>query len=56
MFLAVFALAWGFEYGQHVFAQAPPPPPQTQQAPYFNPQELDQLVSPVALYPDPLLA
>jgi len=34
-----------------VFAQAPPPPPPT-----FTPPQLDQLVSRVALYPDPLLA
>jgi hypothetical protein len=33
-----------------VFAQAPPPPPA------YSPQELDQLVAPYALYPDPLLA
>jgi hypothetical protein len=33
------------------FAQAPPPPP-----PSFPPQQLDQLVSRIALYPDPLLA
>jgi hypothetical protein len=34
-----------------VFAQAPPPPP-----PSFPPQQLDQLVQRIALYPDPLLA
>jgi hypothetical protein len=33
-------------------AQGPPPPP----PPSFPPQQLDQLVSRVALYPDPLLA
>src|SRR5579863_1713916 len=33
------------------FAQAPPPPP-----PSFPPQQLDQLVARIALYPDPLLA
>jgi Protein of unknown function (DUF3300) len=46
-------------------AQAPlpaPPPPQlsegsvTQPAPGFPPDELDRIVSPIALYPDPLLA
>jgi hypothetical protein len=33
------------------FGQAPPPPP-----PNYPPQELDRLVSRVALYPDPLLS
>ncbi len=33
-----------------IFGQAPPPPPT------FPPQELDELVAPYALYPDPLLA
>src|SRR6202020_3634041 len=33
------------------FSQAPPPPP-----PSYPPQELDRLVSRVALYPDPLLS
>ena len=33
-----------------LFAQAPPPPPS------FAPEQLDQLVARVALYPDPLLA
>jgi hypothetical protein len=32
--------------------QAPPPQP----PPYYPPQELERLVSPIALYPDPLLA
>jgi hypothetical protein len=44
------------------FAQAPlpeaPPPqaPPPQAPPYYPPQELQRLVSPIALYPDPLLA
>jgi hypothetical protein len=46
------------------FAQAPlpaplPPPPAaapSQPPPSFPPQELDRIVSPIALYPDPLLA
>jgi hypothetical protein len=46
------------------FAQAPLPAPQqpppaagpSQQPPSFPAQELDRIVSPVALYPDPLLA
>jgi hypothetical protein len=37
--------------------QGAPPPPQAQPAPpQFTPKELDDLVSRVALYPDPLLA
>jgi hypothetical protein len=36
--------------GSLALAQAPPPPPS------FSPQQLDQLVAPYALYPDPLLA
>jgi hypothetical protein len=53
-----------------VWSQAPPPPnypPQPQapacgqqpnynQPPVYEPQDLDQLVAPFALYPDPLLA
>ncbi len=40
---------------------APPPPPgqpapQDNPAPVYPPQQLDQLVAPIALYPDPLLA
>jgi Protein of unknown function (DUF3300) len=42
------------------FAQAPlpapPPPPQTAPAPAYPAAELDRIVSPIALYPDPLLA
>jgi hypothetical protein len=54
--------------GSSVFAQAPlpspPPPPDAQGAPLpappqvapsYPPQELDRIVSPIALYPDPLL-
>ena len=37
-------------------AGAPLPYPPGEAAPVFPPQELDRLVSPVALYPDPLLA
>jgi hypothetical protein len=38
--------------GQAPLPQAPPP----QAPPYYPPQELQRLVSPIALYPDPLLA
>ena len=43
------------------FAQAPLPAPQAppsadQPAPSYPPAELDRIVSPIALYPDPLLA
>ncbi|HEY7675998.1 MAG TPA: DUF3300 domain-containing protein, partial [Candidatus Methylomirabilis sp.] len=34
----------------------PPPPGGGQPAPTFRPEELEQLVAPIALYPDPLLA
>jgi len=38
-------------------ADAPPPPSQPQQVPpAYAPGQLDQMVSPIALYPDPLLA
>src|SRR5579883_1703816 len=38
-------------------AQAPPPPdPTAAPAPLLTPQQLDNLVAPVALYPDPLLS
>jgi hypothetical protein len=43
-----------------VLAQGPPPPqqeyPPQQQAPLLGPQQLDNLVERIALYPDPLLA
>ena len=43
-----------------VLAQGPPPGPPPpgggQPAPSFRPEELEQLVAPIALYPDPLLA
>ncbi|HEX3744343.1 MAG TPA: DUF3300 domain-containing protein [Bryobacteraceae bacterium] len=42
--------------GSAVFAQAPaPPPPAAQGQAAFAPQQLDDLVAPIALYPDPLL-
>jgi hypothetical protein len=34
----------------------PPPPPSEQAAPQFTAEQLDQLLAPIALYPDPLLA
>ena len=44
------ALAIGLAAFTPLFGQAPPPPPS------YPPQELDRLVSRVALYPDPLLS
>jgi hypothetical protein len=41
---------------QSVLAQASTPLPQVNEAPAFAPQQLDQLLAPIALYPDPLLA
>jgi Protein of unknown function (DUF3300) len=58
---AIFCVAllsiWQIGYGQ-VQAGPPgsePPPQQQQQTPLLAPQQLDNLVAPVALYPDPLL-
>jgi hypothetical protein len=45
------ALALGLAAFAPLFGQAPPPPP-----PAYPPQELDRLVSRIALYPDPLLS
>jgi hypothetical protein len=45
--------------GAVMLAQEPPPPPADQQAPpaqMLSPDQLDNLVAPVALYPDPLLS
>jgi len=36
--------------------QAPPPPAPDQAAPELPPEQLDQMLAPIALYPDPLLA
>ena len=33
----------------------PPAPRRSKQAPLLSPQQLDNLVAPIALYPDPLL-
>jgi len=45
------------EQTQEPPAQAPlPQAPPPQAPPYYPPRELDRLVSPIALYPDPLLA
>src|SRR5580698_5819808 len=44
------------QYPQQYPAQAPPPGlQQAQQQPAMPPQQLDNLVAPIALYPDPLL-
>jgi hypothetical protein len=37
-------------------AQVPQPPATGQTAPQFTPEQLDQMLAPIALYPDPLLA
>jgi hypothetical protein len=41
--------------GSAALAQAPAPPPAAAQSQTFAPQQLDNLVAPIALYPDPLL-
>lgn len=38
-----------------IYPQSTPPPPPTQGATVFAPEQLDQLLAPIALYPDPLL-
>jgi hypothetical protein len=43
-------------YAAQVHAQAPAEAPSAPAAPSFTPQQLDELVAPIALYPDPLLA
>ena len=62
MFLAI-ALMAGWAMGMaRAQDQAPPPPPPgqdqapTQAPPSYPPDQLDKLVSRIALYPDPLLA
>jgi hypothetical protein len=42
--------------GGLMLAQEPPGPPSQQQAPALAPRQLDNLVAPIALYPDPLLS
>jgi hypothetical protein len=42
--------------GQYPAQQRQYPPPQYAQAPMYPPQQLDQMVEPIALYPDGLLA
>ena len=57
--LVVLSLSLGVRLAP-VSAQAPlpvpPPPPQAALAPSYPAAELDRIVSPIALYPDPLLA
>ena len=65
--LAVFAAVSAYSAPAQDPNQAPPPPPQDQAppppnqgppqpAPSYSPEQLDKLVSRIALYPDPLLA
>ena len=58
---ALFVVVAGIGASTHVLAQAPlptqpVPPAQNLAAPTYPPAELDRIVSPIALYPDPLLA
>ena len=57
--LCGFLLIW-FPLGVPAFAQYDVPPQQPAQAPppaqLLNPDQLDDLVAPIALYPDPLLS
>jgi uncharacterized membrane protein YgcG len=51
------ALLWVHGLPVLVTAQAPPPEAAAApQGPTFKPEEIEQLVAPIALYPDPLLA
>src|SRR6201997_1949178 len=50
-FLVIFVLATGF-----LFAQDEPPPPLPPPDQTLTPDQLDDLVAPIALYPDPLLS
>ncbi len=38
------------------YPPVPPPPPPNAPLPYYSPQQLDSIVSRIALYPDPLLS
>ncbi len=49
VFLAVLSM------GTQAFAQAPPAPPPQPAAQLLSPDQLETLVAPIALYPDPLL-
>jgi len=53
LLLAAFTAATGFAIAQTPPASTAAPPPQTAPIP---PDQLDSLVAPIALYPDPLLA
>ena len=50
-------LSGGFGWAQSLpqSPQTPVPFPTSQEAPLLTPQQLDNLVAPIALYPDPLL-
>src|SRR5579872_4458385 len=45
-----------FPAGSLLLAQAPPPAPQDPPAQAFPPEQLDNLVAPIALYPDSLVS
>lgn len=51
-------VAVGALFAPRIFSQDPPPPPNPAfaQPSNFSPEQLDELVSRIALYPDPLLA
>src|ERR1700690_1691623 len=53
-FSAALLLAASACVGSALAQNYPPPPPA--QAPYYPPQQLEQMVAQIALYPDPLLA
>ena len=54
--LTLCALALGFPSAAQEPPPPPPPPAAPGAAPALSPQQLDSLVAPIALYPDPLLS
>jgi hypothetical protein len=54
----VFACALALSLGSAALAQEPPPdaPPPDEQQGGFSDAQIDQMLAPIALYPDPLLA
>jgi hypothetical protein len=54
--LTLTALGVTSTFAQPPLPTPPAPPATSQTAPSYPPAELDRIVSPIALYPDPLLA
>ena len=54
--LTAITLLWAVPQGVFAQTQAPPPPPNASAQQLLGADQLDQLVAPIALYPDTLLA